>query len=339
MGGQDGIRGYFYQTLVGLLDALNGNNEWTTFTLEPDDAAEKVDIVWSYGDRTKAVQVKSRTSKITVKEAKSWANDLKNSVVADAYELVLIGPHSRALDQANSFDGVDLPPAKQLSIIDMVQQAAHKLDHYLDSRNVARTPPQIRELIVGGLVSLLTTWSTEGMPISREDFDYQLREWILKVYPESVVEASKMGCTVLANNVLFWHTQGRLFLGLKTEFVNIGKSIVIIDSVVMTVTTQSQRIAYRAAYSEKELFPGFFLPIDGSLKTTLWFMCLDADYDGLWLQPNHYELNVFLKYRDRDVWSDVHSLQFEIESDFIDDIASGCSNFVQAHPDASCITV
>jgi hypothetical protein len=64
MSGQAGMRGYLVQTIVCLLDALEELN-WSTVTLEPNEASEKVDILWRYADgRTKAVQVKSSRKQI-----------------------------------------------------------------------------------------------------------------------------------------------------------------------------------------------------------------------------------------------------------------------------------
>jgi hypothetical protein len=58
-GGQPAIRGYLIQTLTALLEALDDQQPWTSVTLEPNLESHKVDILWQYPDRTKAVQVKS----------------------------------------------------------------------------------------------------------------------------------------------------------------------------------------------------------------------------------------------------------------------------------------
>lgn len=58
-GGQPAIRGYLVQTLIGLLELLDGKRPWTSVTLEPNVDSEKVDILWEFPDSTKAVQVKS----------------------------------------------------------------------------------------------------------------------------------------------------------------------------------------------------------------------------------------------------------------------------------------
>src|SRR5690349_11128150 len=61
-GGRSGARGYLLQTLSSLLDALNGASAWDSVTIEPDTATEKVDILWTFVGKTKAVQVKSSTN-------------------------------------------------------------------------------------------------------------------------------------------------------------------------------------------------------------------------------------------------------------------------------------
>ena len=45
-GGQPAIRGYLAQTLIALLEALDAKRPWTSVTLEPNVASEKVDILW-----------------------------------------------------------------------------------------------------------------------------------------------------------------------------------------------------------------------------------------------------------------------------------------------------
>jgi hypothetical protein len=92
MSGQAGMRGYLVQTIVCLLDALEELN-WSTVTLEPNEASEKVDILWRYADgRTKAVQVKSSRKQIREGQVNAVAQELAGSWEADEYELSLIGP-------------------------------------------------------------------------------------------------------------------------------------------------------------------------------------------------------------------------------------------------------
>src|SRR5207247_207654 len=91
MGGQAGGRGYLIQALVSVLDALTNDREWTSITLEPNLASDKVDVLWQYPTRRKVVQVKSSQNQISVPDVKAWAEELEASVTADEYEIRLIG--------------------------------------------------------------------------------------------------------------------------------------------------------------------------------------------------------------------------------------------------------
>jgi hypothetical protein len=85
-GGQVGIRGYLVQTLIGVLDALQQDHDWTAVTLEPQVESDKVDILWEYRDGTsKAVQVKSTVNEFGKASIEGWARDLQDSHTAARY--------------------------------------------------------------------------------------------------------------------------------------------------------------------------------------------------------------------------------------------------------------
>ena len=77
-GGSVAIRGFLVQTLIALLDTLEDKPPWTSVTLEPDVDSEKIDILWKYKDKTKAVQVKSSQNPFTKNNIRRWAKELKD---------------------------------------------------------------------------------------------------------------------------------------------------------------------------------------------------------------------------------------------------------------------
>ncbi len=91
MGGQEGMRGYLLQTILGLLNAIEEDNDWVKLEFEPNNESEKVDVRYHYLGKIKSVQVKSSNKAFKPKQIRDWVGDLKTSAIADDYELVLVG--------------------------------------------------------------------------------------------------------------------------------------------------------------------------------------------------------------------------------------------------------
>lgn len=180
MSGQAGLRGYLLQTIICLLEVLEPNNDWQTVTLEPDVSSEKVDILWQYRNKTRAVQVKSSQNAFHVPEVKEWANELLTTFPsATEHELILLGPTSQGvIDLGNSFNNVIISPPKSIEPDDLKEQACHKLDKYLETKDLPKTLSDIRELIVGTLTTQIEIYSTKGKSLSREELDNLLNGWI-----------------------------------------------------------------------------------------------------------------------------------------------------------------
>ena len=91
MGGQEGSRGYLYQGIATVLEALTSNN-WDRIYIEFPTSNDKVDIALSQDDRiVRAIQVKSTENTFAPASVKQWLRDIYNDYKADAYEIVLIG--------------------------------------------------------------------------------------------------------------------------------------------------------------------------------------------------------------------------------------------------------
>ena len=51
----------------------SSDQDWLSVTLEPDHVSEKIDILWQYPGKTKAVQVKSSVNPFEDAAVKGWA--------------------------------------------------------------------------------------------------------------------------------------------------------------------------------------------------------------------------------------------------------------------------
>jgi hypothetical protein len=133
--GSASVRGYLLQTIICLLDALQGDSGWKSLTLEPHLESDKIDVIWHYPipQGAKATQVKSSQNQINKSQAVQWAEELSSSVEAASYELILIGPCSQGVVSLGEVRDVEIPPPKSLDVTGLIEQAAHRLDRYLDN--------------------------------------------------------------------------------------------------------------------------------------------------------------------------------------------------------------
>jgi PAS domain-containing protein len=181
MSGNASIRGYLLQTIICLLDALQNDSKWVSLSLEPHLDSEKVDIVWYYTDpdEVKVTQVKSSQNQINKPHVKRWAKELEDSIQATSYELTLIGPCSESVIKLGKIGKVDIPTPEVLNIDSLIERSAHRLDGYLENREMSRVSAASRELLIRALVTKLETYSTKGEKIPKEDFDQLLKKWVL----------------------------------------------------------------------------------------------------------------------------------------------------------------
>lgn len=194
MSGQAGIRGYFVQTLLALLESL-GNHDWTELTIEPDLANEKIDILWTFPTGRLAVQVKHSQNQITVGMAKAWAEELDAALAGPGTpsgELRLVGHHSKELLTEHTIGRVKVPRPEHLSPEAFLERAAHRLDRYLESIGVSKVPVYARELLVGALTTRLSQYSTRGTALRRNEFEKLLREWVSILYPVATDAAERI---------------------------------------------------------------------------------------------------------------------------------------------------
>ena len=185
-GGQAGGKGYLLQSMVAILGSLEEEMpEWKGLTLEPNSEKEKVDILWRYETSTKASQVKHSKNTITKPDAKKWAAELEANTVADSYSLVLLGVCSTKFTKLSKHGKVSIPSPLSNNVDAILEQAAHKLDHFLRRKNRACTlTPTARELLVDALTNRLSAYSSSGTEVSREAFESLLWSWIHEIDPK-----------------------------------------------------------------------------------------------------------------------------------------------------------
>jgi hypothetical protein len=91
MGGRAGIRGYTYQTIISVVQALR-NGDWETVQIEPDTPDEKVDLIFESGGQQRCQQVKSSINNFLKHDIIRWLEEIITDVPgASRYDLMLIG--------------------------------------------------------------------------------------------------------------------------------------------------------------------------------------------------------------------------------------------------------
>lgn len=193
MSGKSGMRGYLLQAVVTLLSALQHSSKWDYVSLEPVNESEKVDIAWYFPDNIiKFTQVKSSQNQINLPNVKEWAKDLENSLDAHEYELILIGPCSKEVASLEKLGKVSVPIPKPLDIDGLIEQAAHRLDRYIEIRRLPKVQSFTRELIVHALIAKLENYSVFDSKMSRKDFCNLLDEWIIAtIQTKESIESKK----------------------------------------------------------------------------------------------------------------------------------------------------
>jgi tetratricopeptide (TPR) repeat protein len=182
-GGPAAIRGYLVQTLVALLEALD-DADWISVTLEPDHVSEKIDILWQYPSKTKAVQVKSSENQIPVPDAKRWAEEFRVAH-ADAHELelVLVGPCSQAVIELGHVDRVVVRRPMNLDLDGFVERAAHRLHRFLGVQGLPRGDADYHEMLAGALVEKMARLSAKRHEFTRTELIDLLKRWMTQETP------------------------------------------------------------------------------------------------------------------------------------------------------------
>lgn len=219
MSGQTGARGYLIQTLICVLDSIE-DTKWQCFSIEPNLPSEKVDVIWYYNNFSKVVQIKHSQNQINLPDVKKWAFELETSIQAEQYELKLIGSCSDSVANIQLHGKVSIPTPLGLNLPQLIEQAAHKLDKYLESKNIKISSRQ-RELLVKAITTEFSVNSTEGRQLSRDAFDnliiegaksinVELEKFILHT-ERPFLAPHKPTYRLIGRNNLFTHLKEQLF--------------------------------------------------------------------------------------------------------------------------------
>jgi hypothetical protein len=345
MSGQTAFRGFLLQTLVALLDAVVDDGAWISLALEPSGASEKADFVWEYPEGIRAVQVKSSSRQMSLPDVRAWAAELRRTVQASEYLLVLLGPCSESVATLGEIDGVKVPQPKPLDVQGLVERAAHRLDRFLEQRNVRRVPAFARELLVSALIGKLAEYSTQGARITRLDVVRLLESWVLTLYPSAVADSVEMQSDVLLDTIAFMHPANppdNLTIVLPMTIVNHGTRAAIVEWIVlrvsgpgapklytptMTVDFQSLIRGRRHLHADNTIGPfSVFAVGPGAEKQLAIVLTQEAnrqDYQVSRWVAGRYEFALYVKYADRELPVLQRTLTHELDQIFLSEYASG----------------
>lgn len=193
MNGKTSLRGYLLQTIVCLFDTISVSDlAWEYVVIEPDFLSEKVDIAWFYPKKKKVIQVKSSQNQIGKSQAIHWALEIENSLEADEYELILLGPCSQSVIELGVVGKVKIPFPKNNDVRGLLEQASHKLDLYFEANKYPLMSPSERELIVASLVLRLEEYSTLSLQIKNTDIDAFIRNWHSAIFSDRKTGEDKL---------------------------------------------------------------------------------------------------------------------------------------------------
>ncbi|CAO3356409.1 hypothetical protein [Azospirillum palustre] len=247
MGGREAIRGFAVQTLICLLDALAVDADWIAVTIEPVSANDKVDLLWEYKDRKKAVQVKSSKNPIGRADLKSWCKELKAAREADSYEIRLAGPVSAGVLDGNEFDGVTVPTPTSIVLFDLMEQAITKLDRYLIDSGIESVPLAVRTSLVDICAAKLIIGSSTGTRVERAAFNGWLLHWIATAYPEALAARLSANCEVLwgSLDIMSPPDGNKSFeLALPLSVYNVGGGAAVVEWFIIHVRSGMRRMLY-----------------------------------------------------------------------------------------------
>lgn len=98
MGGKEGGRGYLYQGIVAVLEALR-RNDWDRIYIEFPTEGDKVDIALKSADTiTDAIQVKSTVNSFSKGDISKWLKDIRWNILWES----VVQMESQVLQRASS---------------------------------------------------------------------------------------------------------------------------------------------------------------------------------------------------------------------------------------------
>ncbi|SEB48767.1 hypothetical protein SAMN04489761_0999 [Tenacibaculum sp. MAR_2009_124] len=209
MSGQDGIRGYLFQSIIAMLSSLD--KEWEEITIEPNTTLDKTDIIWIDNKGNKIVsQVKSSINNFTKPQILDWLIKLMDdNPNALEYRVDLVGTTEVSVknffNQLTSSKQDDFLNRESLYAIKdkikvkffpfdystMLGASISLIDKFLSLKNI-NVNYFTKELITGGMVHQLIYFSTKGKSLKREKFENKIIEWVRFNYSDQFITKIKV---------------------------------------------------------------------------------------------------------------------------------------------------
>ncbi|MHA1148945.1 MAG: hypothetical protein ACTSR8_11965 [Promethearchaeota archaeon] len=222
---KESVRGILLQSIICLLDALDESDNWNTVSIEPEfieNQIDKVDILWTYDDKEKAVQVKSSINQLGLPDARRWIEELKSDYKnAKEYELILLGSCSKPLtdDAKNDSLGAKVT-IKPIDIESLLKESTYNLLEFANKRGKG-IQIDVGRTIVEALNTIFFVSTAKGMSLSKQEFENKIHEKINQFVPDKA----------LINNHQLEALFNRLFILLfetKEEEINRAELLTLI---------------------------------------------------------------------------------------------------------------
>ncbi len=218
MGGKEGSRGYYYQGIVAVIEALK-RHDWTHIYVEFPTSGDKVDIAFQNETTfTDAYQVKSTVNSFERADIRNWLKEITSDFQCHNYQLILIGnctvSAQKYINAVRKYqDGtIDAEVKKQLDnsdeqllsenriFFDILPFDTDKLkslarDALWDYTTCAEIPLERPQAVflVDALIEGKILLATEGKYIEREEFRKNIDERINLFIKKSTKKREKIG--------------------------------------------------------------------------------------------------------------------------------------------------
>ena len=244
MGGQEGSRGFLYQGIASVIEALN-DKSWDKIYIEFNSKDDKVDIALEKNTKIyKAIQVKSTINSFSKSSLQTWIKDLvADDVGANEIEIFMIGQcANNAITFVNSIDkfyknnmdataknslkGFDtnLLNGKQLSFVilpydvnNLQQILISALHKYTSQHEILMTYDKL-DFIASTLVNDQMISSISGKGIERNDFDERLNRLISLIIGSYTPKRKTLGIKSFSRGAEHMENEAECHLSLIDMF-------------------------------------------------------------------------------------------------------------------------
>jgi hypothetical protein len=204
MGGREAVRGFLYQGFASVLEAVS-RDDWEEICVEVDSPEDKVDIgLRTNGVITTSIQVKSTMNSFSKNKISQWLEELlKDEIGASEIGLFLIGQcdknavifmnsikkfctqqNDKTVENALKDFNTDLLCEKNVKFrilpfdIEILQSVVRDSLHKYTSKTERKMTFEQIKCVAAAMVHEQMLYSTDGIWVSREEFNEKLEEGI-----------------------------------------------------------------------------------------------------------------------------------------------------------------